>query len=166
MDSLRRLVPGSFAVAAVFILSPLVDVVTNVYPTDPGSVQWRYGAIGIMSNYLVSGVFGLLLGTCVAALAGRRIALWIFVALDVLGAVVLLLLLGLFSLDVLQLRGLVQPDAADMFKIGASKAAMKLAIVAVALLILGFGGFRAARDAAGAAPKKGRKDAPLLVREE
>jgi len=167
MEALRRLTPALYVVAAVFILSPLVDVVTNFYPLDPGSVQWRYGAVGIMSNYLISAVFGLLLGTCIAAIAGGRMARWMFTILDLATAAVLILVLALFSLDVLQLRNVVRPEAADMFKIGALKAALKLVMVAVALALLGIGGLRAARANGGTAAKRGRKDkdAPLLVRE-
>jgi hypothetical protein len=165
MDSLRRLTPAAYAVAAVFILSPLVDVVANFYPFDPGSVQWRYGAVGIMSNYLVSAVFGLLLGTLVAAVGGGRIARWTFTALSLAVAVALVLVLLLFSLDVLQLRNVVRPEAAEMFKVGALKTALKLVMVAAALFLLGIGGFRVARAEAGTAGRKGRKDPPLLVRE-
>jgi hypothetical protein len=163
MESLRRMTPAAYVVALVFILSPLVDVVTNFYPFDPGSVQWRYGAVGIMSNYLISAVFGLLLGTFAAALSGHTRVLWTFIALNFVLAVALVLILGLFSLDVVQLRNLVRPEAAEMFKIGAAKAALKLLMVAVSLLLMGIVGFRAVRADTG--NRKSRKDAPLLVRE-
>ena len=39
MEALRRLIPAAYVVAIVFLLSPLVDVVTNVYPFEPGVVQ-------------------------------------------------------------------------------------------------------------------------------
>jgi hypothetical protein len=163
MESLRRLTPAAYVVAFVFVLSPLVDVVANFYPFDPGSVQWRYGAVGITSNYLISGVFGLLLGTVAAALAGHTRVLWVFTALDILLAVLLVAMLGLFGLDVLQLRNVVRPEAAAMFKIGALKAGLKLLMVAVSLLTLGVFGYKAARAEAGG--RKGRKDAPVLMRE-
>ena len=166
MDALRRLIPAAYAVAIVFLLSPLVDVVTNVYPFELGSVQWRYGAVGIMSNYLISGVFGLLLGTFAAVLGGHAKVLWVFFALNLALAVALVALLGLFALDVLQLRSMVRPEAADMFGIGAGKAALKLLLVAASLGLLGVVGFKAARgETAARRDRKDRKDSPILVRE-
>jgi hypothetical protein len=166
MDALRRLTPAAYAVALVFLLSPLVDVVTNVYPFESGSVQWRYGAVGIMSNYLISAVFGLLLATLVAALAGHVKVLWAAAATNLALAAVLVVIVGLFALDVLQLRNVVRPEAADMFKIGAAKAAFKLLVVAASLVLLGVAGLKAARAEAGTRrDRKDRKDPPLLVRE-
>jgi len=165
MESLRRLSVAVYAVAAVFLLSPLVDVVTNTYPTDLGSMQWRFGAIGILSNYLISAVFGLLLATLVAALLGQRTMLRFSAALNVLIAVVLFALTLLFALDVLQLRSAVRPEAGEMFRIGALKAAFKIVMTGVALLLLGVGAFRAARGEGAEGRRGGRKDAPLLMRE-
>jgi MFS family permease len=164
MESLRRLSVAVYAVAAVFLLSPLIDVVTNTYPTDLGSMQWRFGAIGILSNYIISAVFGLLLATLVAAVLGHRLVLRVSAVVNVVTAVVLFLITLLFGLDVLQLRQAVRPEAGEMFRIGALKASFKIATTAVALLLLGIGAFRAARGDAPEA-RKGRKDAPLLVRE-
>lgn len=164
MESLRRLSVAAYAVAAVFLLSPLIDVLTNVYPTDLGSMQWRFGAIGILSNYLISAVFGLLLATLVAAVLGHRLVLRISAVLNVLIALVLVGITLLFGLDVLQLRQAVRPEAGEMFRIGALKASFKILITAVALLLLGIGALKTARgDMADA--RKGRKDSPLLVRE-
>lgn len=164
MESLRRLSVAAYVVAAVFLLSPLIDVATNIYPTDLGSMQWRFGAFGILSNYLISAVFGLLLASLVAALSGHRLVLRACAALDGLTALVLFGLTLLFALDVLQLRSTVRPEATEMFRIGALKASFKVALVAVALLLMGIGSFRATRGEA-MADRKGRKDSPLLVRD-
>ncbi len=163
MDSLRRLSVAAYAVAVLFILSPLVDVLTNIYPTDLGSMQWRFGAIGILSNYLISGVFGLLLATLVAALLGHRTLLRISAIVDLATAAVLLGITLLFALDVLQLRSTVRPEAGEMFRIGALKASLKILMTAVALLLLGIRALKASREAEG--HRGGKKDAPLLVRE-
>ena len=165
MESLRRLTPAAYAVAVVFLLSPVVDVVANVSPMEPGSIQWRFGAVGIMSNYLISAIFGLLLGTLLAAATGRRTMLWVFATLNIVTALVLLATALLFGLDVLQLKNVVRPEAAAMFKIGSAKAAFKIVTAAIALLMLGIGGFRTARGKLAASGRKGgRSDAPLIVR--
>jgi hypothetical protein len=164
MESLRRLSMAAYVVAAVFLLSPLVDVVTNVYPTDIGNMQWRFGAIGILSNYLISGVFGLLLATLVAAFLGHRGVLRTSAVIDLVVAALLLALMLLFALDVLQLRQTVRPEAGEMFKIGALKASLKLLMTAAALAVLGVRALKASRE--GMDARRGGKDAPLIVREE
>ena len=160
MPLLKRFAVPAYAVALVFLVSPAADVVANAWPLEPGNMQWRFGAAGITSNYLLSVVMGLAVGVAVAAAAGGRAALWVFAVLSLLTGALLAATALFFPLDVLQLKNSVRPEALGMFAIGASKAELKIAVSAVALLLLGIAGCRLARG-----PGARARSTPLLVRE-
>ena len=157
---LKRFTVPAYAVALVFLISPAADVVANAWPIDPGNIQWRFGAAGIASNYLLSVVMGLAIGVAAAAAAGSRVMTRLFTALSLLVGVLSALIALLLPLDVLQLRGNVREEALGMFAMGAMKAELKIAVTAVALLLLGIAGFKVARTQA-----QRPKGTPLLVRE-
>jgi len=142
-ESLSRLRVAAYAVAAVFIILPLIDVYTNALPFDPGNAQWRYGVAGIASNYLISTLFGSLLGVVAGAAFESRLALRVFAIVSLLGAVFLVLMAIALTLDVVQLQNQVRPEAASLFYIGGTKALIKIVTIAGALLLTGIGAFKA-----------------------
>lgn len=152
-EDLRRLLPAAYAVTIVFILSPVIDVVTNVWPIEPGNIQWRFGFFGVSSNYLVAPMLGLALLAMIAAVAEHGGALMTsFVVAGVFGV----LLLGatlLYGLDVLQLRNAVRPEAEFAFGVGAGKSLFKMLTTSIALLLLAFGAFRAWRAQQSSRPR-------------
>ncbi len=157
-EALRRLVVATYAVALFFVLSPIVDVVTNAWPINVGSEQWRFGFAGIASNYLVSALFGAMLAALLAAATGSRIMLRVIAALSIAAAVVLLVLVVGLLLDSIQLYGEVRPEDLQMFRIGALKSGAKIGAVMVVMAILALSCFRAARTLSG------RTEAPPVVR--
>src|SRR5690349_3125180 len=68
---LAGMVTPAYIVSGLFFFTPLIDIVTNVWPLTPGVVSWRYGAAGASANYLISVVFGMFLACCIAAFAGH-----------------------------------------------------------------------------------------------
>jgi len=135
--------PATYLVAGLFVLTMLIDVVTNVWPPDPGDIQWRFGFFGVASNYLISGLFGMLLLAAAAVWAGHR---RMMTTACVLAAVAGLLLLGfaaLYALDVLQLRNNVRPEAEFPFRVGALKSFFKMVTTSLALLVIARGTWKA-----------------------
>jgi hypothetical protein len=130
-------------VALLFIVSPLVDVLTNVYPWGWGNEQWRFGFFGVTSNYLVSLIFGLLLAGMTAALAGHRGMLRATAVVAGLFAVVELVMCFGFVLDTIQVRMAVRPDQEHLFKIGAVKTAGKMGFCLIATACVSLGAFKA-----------------------
>ena len=137
-----------YGVGLLFILLPIMDTISQVWPPSFGSPSWRYGLVGIGANYLISILFGLLLVCLVASFQWhRRVLRWMAIASSVFAVFAVIAAIG-FVLDALQLRpGLPRDNrgALRMFDIGAGKALFKYLVTAVAFAWLGFGAWRAAR---------------------
>lgn len=143
---IRRLLPAAYVVAILFIITPLIDVVTNVWPMEPGNIQWRFGFFGVASNYLVSGLFGVLLLALAAAWAAQRGVMMVAIILAAFGGLLLLGLALLYGLDVLQLRSNVRPEAEFPFKVGAMKSFFKMVTTGLALLMIAVGTWKARKE--------------------
>ena len=152
----------AYGVGLLFVLFPLVDVVVQAWPIQAGSPTWRYGAVGIGANYLVSVVFGMALLCYTAARSPHRRALIVLAILAVLMALVDAVAVVGFVLDGLQIRPSIPtepPRARWMFEAGMEKALFKYVAGGLVLLWVAL----ASRRALKAMP--GRSDAPKLVRE-
>lgn len=160
-ESLRRLNVATYAVAAFFVFSPIVDILTNSWPIAVGQEEWRFGFIGVASNYLVSVLFGMILASLLAAAAGHRTMLRLLGWLSWAIVAVLVFMELSLVLDTLQLRSAVRPDAVEMFKIGAAKTAAKIAAVVVVMTLLAIGCLRAAKQIVVSRPD--RDHIPLVL---
>lgn len=134
---------GVYAVAAALLVIPVVDVLSQVWPPRPSLAEWRYGTLGLMSNYFLTPLLGLVLAGAAAFLVGSRRAQRIMALIALVGAAAMLIAVAAFSLDVLQVRQSVVAEAMPMFKIGALKAAGKLVVYFACLAILGIGYWKA-----------------------
>ena len=162
-DVLSRLVGPAYAIAFLFALEPIVDTFAQVWPPVPGNPSWRFGLVGVGSNYLISILFGLFLFGAVAATQWHRRTLRVLAVLDLLVAVALIGALLTFALDALQLRpGIPSGNAQALrtFDIGAEKAVLKYLLSTVAALWMGLACWVAARGMKNA---KGDEDVPRLV---
>ncbi|HEX6694714.1 MAG TPA: hypothetical protein VF035_08470 [Longimicrobiales bacterium] len=142
---LAGMVTPAYIVSGLFFFTPLIDIVTNVWPLTPGVVSWRYGAAGASANYLISVVFGMFLACCTAALAGHGRTLRVLAVTSCVTALAILLVAGEFALDVAQIKDLVPPTELDMFTIGAAKAELKFIASAAGFIVLGVCAWRAAK---------------------
>ncbi len=155
-DAARYLTAPAYGIAALFVLLPIVDTLSQVWPAALGNPAWRYGTIGLGANYLISVLFGML-GLCVlAALGSHRRTLRALAIVSVLGALLLLIAALAFVLDALQVRGTVprdNPRTLWLFDAGAAKAAFKYLVSAAVIGWLALATWRAgraiARPAAG-----------------
>lgn len=148
-DILRRYAPSCYFVAFLFIVGPIVDVSTNIYPWDTASMQWRFGGVGVLSNYLVSVVFGLLLAGLVAGARESRNSLLAVGVFSGLWALLLIVLVIAYPLDAFQLRPVVREEQLTLFKIGAVKTLFKVLLSLMAFLVLTNSAIRAALDLSG-----------------
>src|SRR5512137_1497932 len=81
----------AYGVGFLFVALPIIDTLTQVWPVALGSPTWRYGAVGLGSNYLVSLVFGMWLLCFVAAQRlDRRTLLMLAIVSGVLTGLTLL----------------------------------------------------------------------------
>ena len=137
-----RIARALYFVAFLLVVTPLMDLVANVYPFSPGDFRWRYGAGGLLSGFLMTPLLGVTLGIAVAAVREHRLALRVQGSLAVAAAVLLLAVAGLFALDALQLRREAAADIASQFDTAILKAELKHVSVIVALLWLGVAAIR------------------------
>jgi hypothetical protein len=154
-----------YAVALLFVVSPVVDVLSQVWPLGLDSPSWRYGAIGLGANYLISALFGMLGLVLVAALRQHRRTLNGLSLLSALGALLLLVGALSFLLDAAQVRAGVprdNPRTLWVFDVGAAKAIFKYLAGAGLLAWLALMGRKAGRSIAKL-DAHAEEDVPRLV---
>ncbi len=144
-----------YCVGALLILISLMDYAGSVLPAQLGNVGWRYGAVGLISSFALTPLLGgvILLGT--AALSRQRAVLRAVGLLHLVVAVLLLVAIGSFALDALQVRRGSPPESQRVTEISAIKAGVELALTVVASAWLGLAGLRLSRPRGPARPAKG-----------
>src|SRR5690348_5363901 len=144
-ELVRRLrVPGYLIMAVTSIL-PLIDLLMAISPMHPGTVMWRFGAVGLVSSAIGAPLLVLTLVYALALLCGDR---KVVIAVGVIAAVVALLMLvgaGSFTLDALQMKGRVNPVALDKFKGASALALVKLVVMGLSSIVLAVSAFRSAK---------------------
>ena len=139
MNNYRRLAPGSFLVAVVLFAFPLIDSGFSLAPWNIGSAQWRFGAIGLLSNTLMIVALGALIAvvtTVTLNLDGIRrmlgIACWIL-------SVMLVVAIVGFALDAVQARRQIRADLLSSYQLASLIAEVKLLLGALAFAFFGRG---------------------------
>lgn len=134
-----------YAVAALLIIVPLIEIAVGGWPFQPGEMAWRFGTLGILFKSLITPLIGLALVIGVAALLGHRRVARALAVLSLVVAFGIAALAVVFVLDYLQLRTTV---AASM-RGGVDRASLTaLGMVAVVVPVgaaLGVAGWVATR---------------------
>ena len=145
-DSFRRNAIAAYAVAALFIALPILDVVAQSYlDFAPGNESWRYEVAGYVANYMISLVFGVLVAALAAALREDRLLLRLTSWFSGLVALVMLVMMVLLLLDVVQLLPVVSSQEHAAFLIGGLKAELKLGLMAAGLVFLLVAGLKGSK---------------------
>lgn len=159
---LERLSAPIYFATFLFVILPLIDFAANVWPLHLGDPAWRYGSGGLLTGFMLTSVFGLVLAWIVAALNAHRRALQVLTVVSAVGAV-LLVLLGLeFVLDAFQVRGTVPQANLSRFDAGVMKALFRFAVVAVALFWISVVGWRIWRADADSRGRRHKEPGPLV----
>jgi hypothetical protein len=133
----RRLAPCLYLLAVILIVVPLFDAASTTLPFRPGNVQWRFGAVGLFSNTLLTPGLGYLLAVVTAVMlqhvrTQRALAILSWVAIVALAG-----LLVMFTLDALQTRSLVRPEQRVAFNFACITAACKMLLWMIAFYLFG-----------------------------
>ena len=72
IEALSRFKWVFYFVALLMVVPPVVDFGLNVLPWRPGQIQWRYGAVGLVSGFLMTTVLGAAMVAGLAAWFGHR----------------------------------------------------------------------------------------------
>ena len=153
MNPYRQLASAAYVVAAVLIAYPLVDSAVSVMPWHVGSAQWRFGAVGLLSNTLMIVALGafIAVGTAVSLKQDRTRRLLGFVSWTCAG--LLFVTSAAFALDALQSRGGIRSDMLISYQLASMTAEIKLLVGVVSFVLF-------ARGCRGQAPKR-RESAAL-----
>ena len=131
-----------YFVAFLLIIIPLIDFIPNVWPLRFGEVGWRYGALGLFSNYTMTPVLGFVVLAAAAAGMGHQLPLrisgWVLIVI----ALLLLASTMLFALDALQIRSTVDPQGRTLLEVGAARAVVKNILVMAGITWLGIAAIR------------------------
>ena len=133
---------GLYFFTFVLVFWPVADLATNTWPIQPSSLLWRYGFMGLLAGFLHTPILGLAVAMCLSYAMSHRSVLRILSMFSLLGAAVLSAVLVVFALDVLQLRGTVEPERLPSFQVGAMIAELKHLTSFLALMFLGIGGLK------------------------
>jgi len=156
-DRVRAILPSLNAVAILLIASPAIDFVGAVLPARPGEVSWRFGVFGLLTNALVTPMLGLAIVLVVATLLERRRTVRRLAIITLVLDVILLLGLGLFVLDFLQLRQAVTGTSRGAYDAAAVKALLVGLVEIGVLAWLVVTGFQSSGGAAGEGKGKRRR---------
>ena len=142
MNNYRQLAPGAYLVAAVLSFFPLIDSSFSLSPWNVGSSQWRFGAIGLMSNTLMIVALGALIAVATAVLSGQERPRRIVGIICWVVAILLLVAIAGFGLDAVQSRREIRADLLNSYSIASLTAEIKLLVGALSFALFG----RAARN--------------------
>ncbi|HEX6560185.1 MAG TPA: hypothetical protein VF021_12000 [Longimicrobiales bacterium] len=142
MNRYRHLALPAYLVAAALVFIPIFDASMSVWPWRPGVEQWRFGALGLLSNAFMIPAAGLLIVLATALLLGHWRTLRAFGFVCAAGALLTMLFLVLFALDAVQTSASVGPEANASFVAASYTAAAKLLLAAVTLAGFAVAGLR------------------------
>jgi hypothetical protein len=141
-------VRGLYLFALVLVASPLADLASTVWPMRPTDLPWRYGFLGLGAGYLHTPILGLTLAMMVAWWTDDPSVTRAVGIVMLASSLVLLIAMGMFMLDVLQMRGLREPEMRQAVLVGGLLQELKYGTGLLVLAALGFGSVRtAARQA-------------------
>lgn len=158
----REAAGGLYPLGAYLVALPAVDLAARAYPVAIHQVQWRFGLLGLAFTNIGTLLLGLLLIELAAVVRRNRWLLVVLAWLDGLGAAALLLGLGLYGLDTLQLRKAAGPAVKGLVVKAAITASIAGALAVLAMLGLGIGAWRVVRTARVTAKVKGVEPGELL----
>ena len=137
MTNYRQLAPSAYLVGAVLFAFPLFDSSVSLSPWNVGNPQWRFGAIGLLSNTLMIVALGAFIAITTAVTLNqdrmRRIlgiACW-SVSVLLLGA------MAAFALDAVQSRAEIRSDLLFSYQIASVTAEVKILLGALSFALFG-----------------------------
>lgn len=125
-----------YLAAAVVLLDQTAILAASVYPVAAGSVNWRFGAVGLAAGRATPFLLADLLLLAAGMLAGHRVFLRVLAGFHILVAVLLAGTLGLFVLDTMEIRVLLPLDARRQAIASATRAFIALLVMAIYCLVV------------------------------
>ncbi len=147
---------GLYLFGVALMLTAAIDLFTTVWPMNTGDIAWRYGFLGLAAGYLQTPTLGLVLIALTALWQENGAALRICGVASLVAALALLLAMGMFGLDVVQMRELRAEEMRSAVLAGGFFQEVKYLVATFVLAFLGHGALKSAKavteEAATASP--------------
>jgi len=160
---------GLYLLAILLIIWPMVDLLTNLWPMQPGNFRWRYGFAGLLGGFHLTPLFGYVLAMLFAFWQGHARVLRFVGVMGFVACSLLLVIMIMFPLDTLQIRAERDPGVLPAVIAGAIIAEGKHFTTFLALIMLARGswstGTRLQEGAAKSqgSSRKSRKGGGIVV---
>jgi hypothetical protein len=142
--NLSALAGPLYAVAIMLMVVPILEVGSQLgWTASPSTLNWRTGAVGLLSGALLTPTFGLVVGVVTASVFQHRWIQRLLIALTAFSAIGCVVLLLTFALDSLQLRPTVTEAMRRAYTVAMLRAFVNLAVTIVVLAIVCVGAFKA-----------------------
>ncbi len=157
-----------YAMSALLILVPFSELAAQIgWRVVPGQMAWRTGVVGVLSSMTATPTFGLILAIVTAYVCDHRRVLRVLAIFAALVTLLTIAVVGLFSLDALQLRNDLREDLQPGFVISIAKALINFSLTILTLAITTLAAFRAgwgrkAKPVATGESRVGGAERPLL----
>ena len=146
MNRYRFLGLAAYLVATTLIVVPFFDAAMSLWPWQPGSARWRFGAVGLGSNALMVPCAGVLIALATSITLGHLRAARLLGIVCALGAFFTTLAILLFALDAMQTRADVNPAALLSFNVASLTAVVKLMLGTATLAAFARAGIRSSNE--------------------
>lgn len=145
--SARRLrVPG-YTIMGALILLQLIEIEVRSWPFRAHSPTWRLGFIGTAAGAVGTPLFGLLIILGIAVATDDRVASYVVSLVSWLCTALCIAAVGVFALDVLQVKNDVGSAIAGQYDIGSGWVAVRMVVSVILFAVLGVSAWRAAKAA-------------------
>jgi hypothetical protein len=160
--SVSRLRGAGYYVGIVVLISQIVQTIVSMWPVRVHSATWRIMFVGAIANSLFMILLITFIMAAIAVVAGDRRTTFVIAGLSALVSIVLVGLMGMLTLDVLQMRNLVQQQVAGQYDVATAWALSRQALAVVGFLIMTVTTFRSARGMK-TEPVRATKGSHLIV---
>lgn len=158
-ESALKLRPVGYLTAAIFAISPIIDLCISAWPFGLGQPSWRNTFLTILVPTCQSVLLALFIALMISTLAGDRIGALVNASLSGVVAVLLIAMLPISILDWLQLRPQIRAGLNRRFDLVAMWMMTRMVAEAVAFGLLAFAAIRIARKQ----EQRGTASGELLV---
>jgi hypothetical protein len=163
-ENFQRYTKALYPAAAFLVLAPIVDLMLRVFPPQFGSLQWRFGTIGLMLAQFGTVLLGLGLIGLVAAFNAHTGVLRALGYVALVGAALTLAALALFALDAIQIRTLAtNPQAKRALLVSSAEAMFSGLFGTFVLFTIGRGALAASRRSSPAMRRARSAASPRVV---
>ena len=142
------LIRGIYLFGFAFMLTAAIDLFTTVWPLRPTEMNWRYGFLGLAAGYLQTPTLGLLLIAGGAIWSRNATILRAVGYASLVLALVLLVVMGVFGLDVIQVRQVRAEEARAGVLYGGIFQEIKYFVAMIVLVLIGQGALKTAKRSA------------------